>query len=98
MRNYYSFIAIIDGLWNYSITSSTLNRDEGTVVPKFVLPQDLFYLNNPFRNFAAYRGQFDRQPGVPFLIPHVTEAKGSLEGEQKFLLELFQKVANTMTH
>lgn len=89
-------MAIIDGLQKYSITSSTLNRDDGTVVPMSVLPQYLFYLINPSRNYALYRQQFDAQPGVPFLFPHMKEARERLEGKQ-FLHQLFRKVANSPT-
>lgn len=88
-------MAVIGGIQKYSITSSILNRGESTVVPKPVVLQHFFYLINPSRNYAAYREQFDAQPGVPFLPPHIEDAKGKTEGKQKVLHELLQKVYST---
>ena len=63
------------------------------VVPKSVLPQqELFYIINPSQNYAAYRQQFNAQPGIPYLLPHIREGKG-----KQVLLELFQKVVGSTT-
>ena len=91
-------MAIIDGLRRYSVSSSSLNRRDGRVVPNSVLPEHLFYLINPFENYAAYQQQFDAQPGIPYLLPHIKEAGRAPEGNQEFLRELFQKVLSSAAH
>ena len=84
-------MAIMRGLREHSIASSTLNQAHGTVAPKNVLPQHLFYIINPSGNYAAYRRRFDpRQRSVPYLLPHIKEGKG-----KQILSELFQKVPLT---
>ncbi|PKX91702.1 uncharacterized protein P174DRAFT_246749 [Aspergillus novofumigatus IBT 16806] len=75
-RNYHSFTAVLDGLQKYSITALTItntNNGTSTVALNPVLPPNLVYLLNPFRNYAAYRRQFQDFPGIPFLLPHLRE-------------------------
>lgn len=77
LRNYHSAIAILAGLLKYSTSSSTLRNINGIgmVTPTSVLPPDFLYLMNPFQNYAAYRQQFEAMPGLPFLVPHINQAK-----------------------
>jgi hypothetical protein len=75
-RNYHSFTAVLNGLQKYSITALTItntNNGTSTVALNPVLPPNLVYLLNPFRNYAAYRRQFQEFPGIPFLLPHLRE-------------------------
>lgn len=75
-RNYHSFTAVLNGLQKYSITALTItNTNNGTsaVALNPVLPSSLIFLLNPFRNYAAYRQQFQEFPGIPFLLPHLRD-------------------------
>ncbi|GFF26852.1 hypothetical protein IFM61606_09835 [Aspergillus udagawae] len=77
-RNYHSFTAVLNGLQKYSITALTItdtNNGTSTVALNPVLPPNLVYLLNPFRNYAAYRRQFQEFPGIPFLSPHLREIR-----------------------
>lgn len=87
-------MTILNGLQKCSITSSTLSRD-GMAVPNPAFQRDLFYLIDPYQNYAAYQQQFNNQPGIPFLEAHMKQ--GEKEGPA-VLHELFQKVANIKTH
>lgn len=71
-------MAIIAGLQKYGTTTSTARSipdGVGFVAPNPVLPPNTFYVMNPFQNYLAYRQQFEAMPGLPFLYPHIHEAK-----------------------
>lgn len=85
-------MALLNGLQKYTITSSTLSNitnGNGMVTPNPVLPADFIYLMNPFQNYSAYRQQFTALPGIPFLGPHIAQARQQGPG---VLQRLFQEV------
>lgn len=88
-------MGILDGLQTYSIDCSMLGNVDPTVVPNPVLPSNLFHLIDPSQNYALYRREFDKQPGLPFLDAHIQEAR---RHGPVVLYELFQKVTNINTH
>ncbi|KAL4863783.1 hypothetical protein BDV12DRAFT_22373 [Aspergillus spectabilis] len=75
LRNYHSLTAILSGLHRYSVSVSSVRTGNGVTALSLnqVLPPEFFYLLEPFQNYAAYRQQYQRAPGIPFLIPHLNE-------------------------
>jgi hypothetical protein len=55
-----------------------------------VFDPEFQYLIDPAQNYAAYRQQFNSVPGIPFLIPHLSEYRKS--GDAVVLQILFQQL------
>ncbi|KAL3489299.1 hypothetical protein BJX62DRAFT_239238 [Aspergillus germanicus] len=92
LRNYHSLTAILSGLHRYSISESAMVRtDNGTtaLATNPVFDPEFQYLIDPAQNYATYRQQFNSVPGIPFLIPHLSEYRES--GNAVFQI-LFQQL------
>ncbi|KAL5332826.1 hypothetical protein BJX70DRAFT_406907 [Aspergillus crustosus] len=89
IRNYHSLTAILSGLHRYSVSVSTVvHAENGITVLALgqILPPELFYLLEPFQNYAAYRQQYQQAPGIPFLIPHLNEYHQQGDSVLQYLL------------
>ncbi|CAG8129307.1 unnamed protein product [Penicillium nalgiovense] len=71
-RNYYSLMAILDGLRKYIAVGFNIFRDfaaSRTVTPAHLIPPKILPLIDPSHNFVSYRQRYDQHPGIPFLQP-----------------------------
>ncbi|KAJ5475438.1 hypothetical protein N7539_007725 [Penicillium diatomitis] len=82
-RDYHSLTAVAIGLQRYNIgnvQSRGLNRPgSGIINIDPVLPPEVNAILNTAQNYASYRQQYQQNPGIPFLIPHLSEYQ--LHGE-----------------
>ncbi|KAJ6118356.1 hypothetical protein N7471_013823 [Penicillium samsonianum] len=97
-HNYYSLMAMLDGLCKYIAAGSNIFRDfaaSRTVIPASLIPPEILPLIDPSHNFVSYRQRFDQHPGIPFLQPHIREFKQRGESVQQPLLRLFQTITTS---
>jgi hypothetical protein len=68
-----------------------VRTDNGTtaLATNPVFGPEFQYLIDPAQNYATYRQQFNSVPGIPFLIPHLSEYRES--GNAVFQI-LFQQL------
>ncbi|CAG8241246.1 unnamed protein product [Penicillium salamii] len=98
-RNYYSLMAILDGLCKYiavgSNTFRAFDASRTVVTPTSLIPPKVLPLIDPSHNFASYRKRYDQHPGIPFLQPHIREFKQCGKSAQQPLLQLFQAITSS---
>ncbi|CAP87078.1 Pc24g01700 [Penicillium rubens Wisconsin 54-1255] len=98
-RNYYSLMAILDGLCKYiavgSNTFRAFDASRTVVTPTSLIPAKVLPLIDPSHNFASYRKRYDQHPGIPFLQPHIRESKQCGKSAQQPLLRLFQAITSS---
>ncbi|KAJ5264885.1 hypothetical protein N7505_007678 [Penicillium chrysogenum] len=61
-RNYYSLMAILDGLRKYIAVGSNIFRDfaaSRTITPAHLIPPKILPLLDPSHNFVSYRQRYD---------------------------------------
>ncbi|KAJ5858264.1 hypothetical protein N7534_003541 [Penicillium rubens] len=98
-RNYYSIMAILDGLCKYiavgSNTFRAFDASRTVVTPTSLIPPKVLPLIDPSHNFASYRKRYDQHPGIPFLQPHIREFRQCGKSAQQPLLRLFQAITSS---
>ncbi|CAG8906835.1 unnamed protein product [Penicillium nalgiovense] len=98
-RNYYSLMAILDGLCKYiavgSNTFRAFDASRTVVTTTSLIPPKVLPLIDPSHNFASYRKRYDQHPGIPFLQPHIREFKQCGKSAQQPLLRLFQAITSS---
>lgn len=87
-------MAMVNGLRIYAI--STMNADAGgkQITPEALVPQEIVSLMNPARNYSAYRQHYQKNPGIPFLIPHIRDMKQNDETAIQPVLKFLQSARN----
>ncbi|KZN87804.1 hypothetical protein EN45_063650 [Penicillium chrysogenum] len=98
-RNYYSLMAILDGLCKYIAVGSNTYRafdaSRAVVTPTSLIPPKVLPLIDPSHNFVSYRKRYNQHPGIPFLQPHIREFKQCGKSAQQSLLRLFQAITSS---
>ncbi|KAJ5766843.1 uncharacterized protein N7511_004459 [Penicillium nucicola] len=89
-RDYHSLTAILNGLYNYTV--STMQADGPTITLEALTPPEIGLLLNPVQNYASYRKHYCRNPGIPFLVPHLREYK---QTDESVLQPIFQYLQRT---
>ncbi|OGE54381.1 hypothetical protein PENARI_c006G04320 [Penicillium arizonense] len=88
-RDYHSLTAIVNGLYNYTI--STMQADGPTITLEALTPPEIGLLLNPVQNYASYRKHYNEQPGIPFLVPHLRDYKQNGESVLQSVFQYLQR-------